>query len=73
MRQDTEFINRWCETIELSAHEARIVELYSLLYCLRFMGTIGTKLNGNASIQTNPENARLFECIADRILSANDL
>jgi aminoglycoside phosphotransferase (APT) family kinase protein len=68
MRQDFEFIRHWCEYIKLSNHEMKIIELYSLLYCLRFMGTIGTKLNGNASIQTNPENARLFEQMADKIL-----
>jgi aminoglycoside phosphotransferase (APT) family kinase protein len=70
MRQDTDFINHWCAYLELTAQEMRMVELYSLLYCLRFMGTIGTKLNGNASIQTNPENARLFESLADNILNA---
>jgi len=68
MRQDTEFIKHWCEHINLSSQEMKMVELYSLLYCLRFMGSIGTRLNGNASIQTNPENAQLFEKMADEIM-----
>lgn len=68
MRCDLDFIDYWCEYLNLSVYEIKIVDLNALLYCLRFMGTIGTKLNGNASIQTNPENARLFESIADNLL-----
>ncbi|NOY99357.1 MAG: aminoglycoside phosphotransferase family protein [Chloroflexi bacterium] len=68
MRQDTDFIEYWCKHLELSAQEMEMVELYALLYCLRFMGTLGTRLNGNPSIQTDPDNARLFESIAENIL-----
>jgi len=70
MQQDTEFTNHWCEYIQLSDQEMEMVELYSLLFCLRFMGSIGTKLNGNSSIQTNSENARLFERMADKLLKS---
>lgn len=68
MRQDTYLISQWCEYLALSEQEIEMVDFYALLYCLRFMGTIGTKLNGNASIQTDPENARLFERLADKQL-----
>ena len=68
MGQDTEFIKHWCDYIELSDQGMAMVEFYSLLYCLRFMGTIGTKLNENESIQTNPKNAQLFEQMADNLL-----
>lgn len=68
MRQEVDFIEYWCKYLNLSVEEMKVVDMYDLLYCLRFMGTIGTKLNGNASIQTNPENARLFESIAESIL-----
>jgi Ser/Thr protein kinase RdoA (MazF antagonist) len=70
MRQDTRFIDYWCTHLELSEQEREIVDLYAMLYCLRFMGSIGTTLNGNVSIQTNPENATLFESLADRFLGA---
>lgn len=68
MRQDINFITYWCEYLKLSKQQMRMVEIYALLYCVRFMGTIGTKLNGNESIQTNPDNARLFERIAESAL-----
>lgn len=68
MHQDTIFIEHWCKTLRLSADEMKRVDIYALLYCLRFMGTIGTKLNRNLSIQTDPNNARLFESIADNLL-----
>lgn len=71
MQQDTEFIDYWCDYLALTTLEMKVVDLYALLYCLRFMGTIGTRLNGNPSIQTNPDNARLFENIAENILAAS--
>jgi aminoglycoside phosphotransferase (APT) family kinase protein len=68
MGYDIELIKHWCDTIELSISEIMMVDFYSLLYCLRFMGSIGTVLNGNPSIQTDPKNAELFERMAEELL-----
>ncbi len=69
MKQDIDFIEYWSESLRLSEREKEMIELYALLYSVRFMGTIGTRLNGNPSMQTNPANARLFENIARSILA----
>jgi hypothetical protein len=73
MRQNTILIDHWCKFLKLSSLQLDIVDFYALLYCLRFMGTIGTKLNGNPSIQTDPNNARLFEHLVDHFLEAKEL
>jgi len=65
---DVLFITEWCKALGLSDPEKVILDFYALLYCLRFMGTVGSRLNGNPSVQTNPTNARVFEKLADIFL-----
>ena len=68
MNQNIDYIHYWCEYLNLSDFQKSIVDLYALLYSLRFMGTLGQTLNGNYSSQTDPKNAKLFETIADNLL-----
>ena len=45
-----------------------MVDFYALLYTIRFMGTIGQRLNRNPSSQTNPSIAPLLEKIAHTLM-----
>lgn len=63
MAQDTDFITHWCDYLKLSTQQRHIVAFYALLYTLRFMGTMGQALNGNYSIQTDPNNISLLQSI----------
>ena len=61
MEQETDYITYWAEWLNLSEFQLRIIDLYALLYCVRFMGTLGQQLNGNKSVQTDPTKAGLLE------------
>jgi len=73
MQQDTDFISHWCQYLNLSDFQLKIVDFYALLYSVRFMGTVGQKLNGNYSLQTDPNSAHLLSKIADDILARVEL
>jgi aminoglycoside phosphotransferase (APT) family kinase protein len=68
MQTDTDFISYWCQYLGLSERQLRLVDFYALLYSVRFMGTLGQKLNGNYSLQTDPKSAGLLKRIADEML-----
>jgi len=63
MRQDTDYIEYWIRYWDLSEFQMKLVDLYALLYCVRFMGTLGQRLNGNSSVQTDISNAQHLESI----------
>jgi len=69
MQEETDYISYWCEYLNLSDLQMQIVNLYALLYCIRFMGTSGQKLNGNLSVQTRSDNVEHLERVT-RTLSA---
>lgn len=69
MRQDTDYIKYWSRYWDLSEFQMKLVDLYALLYCVRFMGTLGQKLNGNPSVQTNISNAQHLESIMVEFLN----
>jgi hypothetical protein len=48
------------------------VDFYALVYCVRFMGTAGQRLNGNYSIQTDPSNLGVLEGTARKLLANLD-
>lgn len=68
MQQETDYIDYWCDYLKLSAEMLLMVDLYALLYCILFMATSGQKLNGNYSIQTDPENMAILKTAADGII-----
>jgi aminoglycoside phosphotransferase (APT) family kinase protein len=67
---DTEFVSHWCEWLDCTAEDSRLIELYALVYAVRFMGTLGQKLNGNASRITDPRNMDRLGEIADMLLAS---
>lgn len=69
MRQDLDFIDSWCRLWNLTELELKMVDFYDLLYCVRFMSTLGQSLNGNYSVQTDPGILGLLENLADEMIS----
>ena len=67
-QQDPDFIEFWSDYLDLSEDESRIVDLYALVYCIRFMGTAGQRLNGNHSITTDADNLPIVENVAKNLL-----
>ena len=72
MEQDCDFIGHWCQFLRLSEHQLQTVDFYALLYSVRFMGTMGQTLNGNYSLQTDPNISPLLEKIANDMLNKTD-
>jgi hypothetical protein len=68
MRQSTDYVSFWCEHWRLSAFQIKVVDLYALLYGVRFMGTLGQELNGNPNVQTDPGNAELLKSVTRELL-----
>lgn len=68
MDQSLAFVDAWCDHWQLDTFQRRIIDVYTLLYTLRFMSTLGQTLNGNESVQTNTQNAKKFEAIAQGFL-----
>ena len=68
MQQETDYIDYWCDYLKLSSEMLLMVDLYALLYCIRFMATSGQRLNGNYSIQTDPENIAILKTAANGII-----
>ena len=68
MGQKSDYIDYWCRYLDLSDLRLKIVDLYALLYCIRFMGTSGLELNGNYSIQTDVSNAQRLETVTQQLL-----
>ncbi|MFC1975469.1 phosphotransferase family protein [Chloroflexota bacterium] len=76
MRQDTDYIDYWCQYLDLSEFQVKMVDLYALLYCVRFMGTLGQELNGNPSLQTDINSAQHLETITIeqlRVLGSSEI
>jgi aminoglycoside phosphotransferase (APT) family kinase protein len=67
---DTEFVRHWCDWLDCTAEDSRLIDLYALVYAVRFMGTLGQKLNGNASRITDPRNVERLQEIADSLLAS---
>ena len=67
-QQKSDYIDYWCSYIGLSDMQLKMVDLYALLYCIRFMGTSGLQLNGNDSLQTDARNAPRLETVAQELL-----
>ena len=67
-QQNPDYIEFWCDYLNLSEDERRIVDLYALVYCIRFMGTAGQRLNGNYSITTDADNLPIVEGVAKNLL-----
>ena len=67
--EDIEFVQHWCEVLDCLADDAKMIDLYALMYAVRFMGTLGQKLNGNASRITDPTNSERLEVVAERLLA----
>ena len=70
MQQETDYIDYWCDYLEASSEMLRMIDLYALLYCVRFMATSGQRLNGNYSIQTDPQNIVALKTAASSIVGA---
>ena len=67
-QQSPDYIEFWCDYLTLSEDERSIVDLYALVYCIRFMGTAGQRLNGNYSITTDADNLPIVEGVAKNLL-----
>jgi len=70
MRQPTDYVSFWCQHWRLSAFQIQVVNLYALLYGVRFMGTLGQELNGNPSVQTDSGNVELLKSVTQELLKS---
>lgn len=71
MNRKLDLITYWIEYLDLNLQQRQAVDTYALLYCIRYMGALGSTLNGNANIQTDASKSKdlmkitkeLLECV----------
>lgn len=68
---DTHYIDYWIEELKLNEEEIKILDLYTLIFCVDFMSEIGMKFNKEEPIRPNKKKIKrlkeLFENICSRL------
>ena len=42
---DTEYVDAWCETLAVSDEQRAMLQFYTALFCVNFMGELGRAFN----------------------------
>ena len=68
MNRKLDLVTHWIEYIGLDLQQRQAVDTYALLYCIRYMGTLGSTLNGNPNIQTDVSKSGDLLKVTDALL-----
>lgn len=64
----TDYIKFWCNELDLDAMQRRVLNLYTAVFCVNFMGEVGQKFNRDTPIPTDPAQVALYHKILDQLL-----
>lgn len=64
---ETDYITFWSEALDLSDEQIKVVDFYTAIFCVTFMGEIGQKFNKD-KIEINFNQISLYENILDMLL-----
>lgn len=65
----TDYIEFWCDELDLSKTQRQVLNAYTALFCVNFMGEIGQRFNRDEPIPADPAQVELFQGILDKLLS----
>lgn len=66
---DLDYIEYWCNHLNLSALQRQVLSGYTALFCVSFMGEIGQKFNRDEPIPAESSKIERFYSILDRLLA----
>lgn len=57
MEEKTDYIDTWCNALNITEEQRRILDLYTAMFCVNFMGEVGKSFNKKVSQPVaSPEN-----------------
>lgn len=72
INESTEYINFWCDALQISEQQNKIVDLYTAMFCANFLGEIGKQFNkeltGPVDSSINQERKRKLDQILDNLI-----
>ncbi len=60
-KHDVDYIDMWCDLVELSAEQRRVLNLYTAIFCVDFMGEIGQRFNRTTPLPADPARIQHLE------------
>ena len=63
MKTDTKYIDFWLDELNITPIQRKVVMLYTLVYCIDFMGEQGMKFDNGKVIPANQETIALLKSI----------
>lgn len=67
-RLDTDYIDFWAEAWALTREQRKIVDLYTAMHCVYFMGEIGQAFNKEKPAEVNADHVVHLEKVLERLL-----
>lgn len=68
----TDYIEFWCEELNLDETKRRVLRVYTALFCVIFMGEIGQRFNQDEPIAADPMLVERYKTILDNLLTGLD-
>jgi hypothetical protein len=68
----TDYIEFWCEELNLDETKRQVLRVYTALFCVIFMGEIGQRFNRDEPIAADPVLVERYKTILDDLLTGLD-
>ena len=66
---DLTYADAWVEILRLDAAQTAVLNFYTALFCVNFMGELGRRFNRSTPVPVNPAYAARLRVVLDRYLS----
>ena len=67
---DLDYIEFWCDAMNLNAQRKKVLDFYTALFCVDFMSEIGHAFNKEKPLQIDEERFARFHSILDNLLNS---
>jgi hypothetical protein len=66
----TDYVDFWCDALELDHAQRRAVVFYTALFCVCFLGEVGQAFNANGSATVDLQKVARLNAILDDLLAS---
>jgi Ser/Thr protein kinase RdoA (MazF antagonist) len=66
---DLDYLDFWCEELDLTSQQRHALHLYTALYCVDFLSEVGQEFNTNRAVGKEPEHVRNLLQILEALLA----
>lgn len=67
-RRDVDYVEQWMNLLNLSKQQRRIVEVYTLLFCVDFMSELGQRFNKEEQPEIDLEKFDLLRSVFEMLM-----